>query len=186
MLLQADSALTIELIGLQHAAPLLELTNTSREHLRPWLTWVDFMQSEAQFQQFILNSRKRHADGQELPCVLVEQGRLAGRIGLYRIDSQHQTAEIGYWLGTAFQGRGIATRACRALAAYAFGGLGLNRIEIRCGTGNLRSQAVPERLGFAREGLLRQAEWLHGEFHDLYLYAMLRSQWQPAAGASQP
>jgi ribosomal-protein-serine acetyltransferase len=185
MLLQADSALSIELLSLEHAAPLLALTNTSREHLRRWLSWVDFMQSEVQFQQFILSSRQRHAGGQELPCVLVEQGQLAGRIGLYRIDTQHRSAEIGYWLGTAFQGRGLMTRACRALTGYGFSTLGLNRIEIRCAAGNLRSQAVPERLGFACEGLLREAEWLHGAFQDLRLYAMLRGQWPPA-GAGQP
>ncbi len=85
---------------------------------------------------------------------------------------------IGYWLGGEYEGKGIMTRACTALIDYGFGELGLNRIVIRASTENTRSQAVPLRLGFTREGVERQAEWLNDHFIDMIVYSMLRSEWQ--------
>ncbi|HSI90037.1 MAG TPA: GNAT family protein, partial [Adhaeribacter sp.] len=105
------------------------------------------------------------------------EGQLAGNIGLYHIDHQNKIAAIGYWLGAAFQGKGIITEACRKLIAYGFTELNLNRIEIKCGTGNLKSQAIPERLGFTKEAILRQAELVNGNFQDLYLYSLLKEEW---------
>ncbi len=74
------------------------------------------------------------------------------------------------------------TRACRALVDYAFAKLQLNRVEIRCATGNLRSQAIPERLGFTREGTLREGEWLYDHFVDLIVYSMLAREWPNERG----
>jgi ribosomal-protein-serine acetyltransferase len=85
--------------------------------------------------------------------------------------------EIGYWLAAPFQGRGIMTRACRAMVAYAFDTLRLQKVVIRCALGNTRSCAIPQRLGFKHEGIARQAEWLYDHFVDLNLFGMLASNW---------
>jgi ribosomal-protein-serine acetyltransferase len=69
------------------------------------------------------------------------------------------------------------TRAVRALLAMAFDGLALERIEIRCAAGNVRSQAIPKRLGFTYEGTLRSAQRLHGRSVDLRIYGLLREEW---------
>jgi ribosomal-protein-serine acetyltransferase len=84
---------------------------------------------------------------------------------------------IGYWLVSEYEGKGIMTRACEVLIDYGFDELGLNRIVIRASTDNVRSQAVPLRLGFTREGVARQAEWLNDRFIDMVVYSMLRSEW---------
>ena len=55
--------------------------------------------------------------------------------------------------------------------------MGLNRIEIRCATQNVRSRAIPERLGFKEEGLIRDAEWLYDHYVDHIVYGMLESDW---------
>ena len=70
------------------------------------------------------------------------------------------------------------TEACRAMLNYGFDVLGLNKIEIRCATGNTRSCAIPRRLGFTQEGIIRQAEWLYDHYVDLVLYWMLASEWR--------
>ncbi len=69
------------------------------------------------------------------------------------------------------------TRACRALVGHAFTELNLNRVEIRCASDNARSCAIPERLSFRREGLLREAEWLYDRFVDHVVYGLIRSEW---------
>ena len=95
---------------------------------------------------------------------------------------QNKIGEIGYWLADGLQGRGIITKCCTAVINHAFTQLGLNRIEIKCGTGNSKSRAVAEKLQFKPEGILRQAELLNGKHIDLYLYAMLKEEWKNIGG----
>ena len=101
-----------------------------------------------------------------------------GRIGLHHLNNQNKIGEIGYWLADGLQGRGIITKCCTAIINHGFTQLGLNRIEIKCGTGNSKSRAVAEKLQFKSEGILRQAELLNGKYIDLYLYAMLKEDWK--------
>lgn len=83
---------------------------------------------------------------------------------------------IGYWLGEKYQGKGIMTKACKALIQYCFEELNLERIEIRVATENIKSQAIPERLGFQKEGCLRNAEVLYDQYIDLYVYGLLKKE----------
>ena len=76
------------------------------------------------------------------------------------------------------QGRGIVTKACRTLVTYAFEQYTLNKVEIHCATGNTRSRAIPEKLGFVQEGIIRQAEWLNDHYVDMVVYGMLASEWK--------
>jgi ribosomal-protein-serine acetyltransferase len=65
---------------------------------------------------------------------------------------------------------------------YLFDGLGLHRVAIRCGTGNMRSCAIPQRLGFTREGLLREGEWVNDRWVDLVAWGMLEHDWRTFRG----
>lgn len=94
----------------------------------------------------------------------------------HRIDLQNRIGELGYWLGEKFQGRGIMTKACRAMVAYGFSERALNRIEIHCAAANEKSRAIPERLGFRIEGALRQAERLADGYVDNVVYGLLASE----------
>ena len=69
------------------------------------------------------------------------------------------------------------TMACRAVLDYAFGELGLNRVEIWCAVDNARSRAIPERLGFTHEGTTRQSQWLSDHHVDEAVYGRLASDW---------
>ncbi len=97
---------------------------------------------------------------------------------LREIDSSNRKAMIGYWVGQEFRGRGFAKRATRAVCDYAFRERNLNRIEIRCATGNTASQAVPIALGFQREGVLRANEWLYDHFVDHIVFSTLATDWE--------
>jgi ribosomal-protein-serine acetyltransferase len=84
---------------------------------------------------------------------------------------------IGYYLSKNAEGHGIITRSVQSLLNYAFFQLGLNRVEIRCGVKNIKSRAIPERLGFVKEGINRDGEQLYGRYHDLFIYSMLARDW---------
>jgi [ribosomal protein S5]-alanine N-acetyltransferase len=110
-------------------------------------------------------------------------GRAAGGIG-YEIgeDVERVGAEIGYWLGTAFWGRGIATAAVRATTAYALGAHPeLRRIYALPFAWNPASARVLEKAGFQREGTLRQSAVKDGRIVDQWMYARLRGD-GPLAG----
>jgi ribosomal-protein-serine acetyltransferase len=74
------------------------------------------------------------------------------------------------------------TEAVRALTAHAFDVWRLQRVEIRAAVGNRRSAAIPRRLGFSEEGVLRQAERHGDEFKDIAVYSLLADEWREAAG----
>jgi len=105
------------------------------------------------------------------------KGAISGVVGYPRIDWLNRSTSIGYWIGEKYQGLGLVTKSCSRVLDYSFGRMGLNRIEIRCATENLKSQAIPERLGFKKEGLIRQAEWLYDHYVDHVVYGMLESEW---------
>src|SRR5208282_3294915 len=105
------------------------------------------------------------------------EGRLAGIIGAGNIDWENRSAIIGYSLGESYQGKGLMTGACRALVDYLFAELKLHRIEIRCATDNPKSCAIPKRLGFSKEGVLRQAQAFDDRFLDIEVYGLLADDW---------
>lgn len=90
------------------------------------------------------------------------------------IHPQNRNAEVGYWLGERFVGRGLA-------AAWAVDHLftveGLHRVEMQCGVANSSSRAVAERLGFTNEGTRRESHWITDRFVDHVVYGMLQREW---------
>lgn len=177
MKIRVTDSILLESIGQEHAAAIFELVKVNKEQLGEWLPWVGRMTTIHHFETFVVESMKRVETGEEVSCIIRVDGAVAGRIGLYNIDGYNRIADIGYWLGTAYQGRGIVTLACGQLLQYAFEVLHLNRIQIKCGTLNSKSMAVPERLHFTKEGIIRQGEYVNNLFIDLHLYAMVREEW---------
>ena len=111
-------------------------------------------------------------------CGIWMDGEFAGSIGCHPIDWANRTCSIGYWIEERHQGKGIITRCCAALLDYLFDELGLHRVVIQCGTGNQRSCAIPQRLGFTREGVAREAEWVNDRWVDLVCWGMLEEDWR--------
>lgn len=169
--------LELRLLEDRHAEEVFRLCDRSRDRLRQWLPWVDGTLSVDDTREFIRRSLEQHAKGESLVAGIWQAGSFAGIVSLLCINPANRSAMIGYWLGPEYEGKGIMTRACRALIDYGFEELCLNRIEIKAATGNARSQAIPMRLGFAREGVERQSEWLNDRFLDMVVYSMLRSEW---------
>ena len=109
---------------------------------------------------------------------MIYKGQIAGLIGLVRTDLSNKSSSIGYWVSEDSQGLGLVTQSVKAILNFGFNTLDFNRIVIRAQPANTRSCAIPERLGFTVEGIAKEAEQLNGQFVDLRIYALLRSQWQ--------
>jgi ribosomal-protein-serine acetyltransferase len=157
---------------------LFELTDSNRKHLRQWLPWVDRTRAVADTRKFAEAAQSDFAHHVSWHSTIWFQGRLAGTVGFHSFDWANRSTSMGYWLAEALQGRGIVTRSCRALLHRAFQDLRLHRVEIRCAEENLRSRAVPERLGFQTDGLLRDAQLLNGRFVNLVVYSRLAGKEQ--------
>lgn len=173
--------LELALFDLRHADELFLLTHRNRSHLYEWLTWVDDIRTADDTRAWIKKALQQFADNDGFQLGIWADGVLVGCIGYHFWDWPDRKTEIGYWLGADYQGRGIITRACAALVTFAFQELGLNRVEIQCATDNARSRAVPERLGFSLDGILRHDVWARGRPIDHAVYSILRDEWHPEA-----
>lgn len=112
-----------------------------------------------------------------LAITLRHDGRQIGGIGL-RVDEQHQHAELGYWLGVPYWGKGYATEAARELLRYGFAELRLHRIFASHFKHNPASGRILVKLGMRYEGCQREHLRKWDQFVDSEMYGMLRQEWE--------
>lgn len=159
------------------AEELFELTDQNREYLREWLPWLDFTRHVSDTRSFIASVMQGWVEETQLHTTLFYQGKMVGVIGFNRIKPNTQTGYLGYWLAQSANGKGLMTQAVRAFLKLGFEELDLQKIEIACALGNQKSRAIPERLGFKQEGLIRHAEKLYEQVVDHVIYGMLKSEY---------
>jgi ribosomal-protein-serine acetyltransferase len=160
------------------AEELFALVDGNRAYLREWLPWLDQNTEVDHTRAFIRAASKQLADRNGFTCGIRWRGALVGVVGLHGIDWANRKTSLGYWVAEPHQGRGIVTRACAAVLRHLFEEMGLNCVEIGCAVGNAKSNAIPVRLGFTKEGVLRQREWLYDHFVDHVVYSLLASEWR--------
>ncbi len=103
--------------------------------------------------------------------------QLIGTCALYELNPQHARAGLGYALMPKYWGKGLASEAATLAISYGFFELGLHRIEADTEPNNQRSNAVLERLGFSREGLLRQRFQHPDGIQDSLIFGLLQPEW---------
>jgi len=160
-----------------HARETFWLIKKNEDHLRPWMKWIDKVESvEDSVSNIELNIEEWDLKT-DLHLGIFRDELLIGMISLHNIDYLNHKAYIGYWLDKDNEGRGIMTDSARAMIEYAYAELGMNRIEIRVGVNNVKSRAIPERLGFTQEGVIRDGEYVNGRFIDLAVYGLLKKEY---------
>lgn len=167
----------LRLFQMADAEEYFRLIDENRNELKTWLPWLNSNTTPQDTIEYLKYDKKRLTNNQGYTLAILYKGRIAGAISYHDIDWADRKVELGYWLGKQFQGKGLMTIAVRILTDQAFERLNLNRVEIHCATGNTASRAIPERLGFKQEGIIRQAEWLYDHFVDLAIYGMLAEEW---------
>lgn len=175
---EVDEEIILKMMNTMNAERLFEITDRSRDYLKEWLPWLDHTTKVEHSKHFIEQAFQSHADRRALISGIFYHNELVGVISYNYFDWTNRIGYIGYWLDQHYQGKGIITRSVHALIDYGFDVLKLNRIDIRAAVENQASRAVPERLGFKREGVLRQSEWLYDHYVDHVVYSMLAHEWQ--------
>jgi RimJ/RimL family protein N-acetyltransferase len=156
-------------------AELHEAVRESIAELVPWMAWAHPDYDAVDTAEWVRRAGRAFADGYEFQFVARETGtgRVLGTTGLNAIDRVNRWGNLGYWIRTSATGRGLATRAARLVVGFGFGELDLGRIEILAATGNRRSQAVAERLGAVREGVLRRRLRVGEAVQDAACYSLV-------------
>ena len=175
---KVDSDLELALPEPHMAESLTALVRANLPRLSPWMPWAVDDYSIDHCNLWIQKSLSEFAADGRFNTIIFYQSKPAGAIGFHNLDTVNRSAEIGYWVGAEFEGRGIITRCCRAVIDHLFETVGVNRVQINCNVENVKSRAVPERLGFKLEGTLRQVEFVHDRYGDWAVYGMLRDEWR--------
>jgi ribosomal-protein-serine acetyltransferase len=178
LLLKVDEEIVLKILEGDDAPALFDLVENNRSYLREWLPWVDTNATIEESKAFIQSTREQYEQKLGFQCGMWFHNQLVGIIGFQRIDWMNRNVEIGYWISAEHQGFGIVTKSCQTLVDYAFNEYQLNRVQIRCATENKKSCAIIERLGFMKEGITRQAEFLYDHYVDLFIYGMTADEWK--------
>lgn len=104
-----------------------------------------------------------------------DNSKLIGTCGFFAFNEDARKAELGYELNSIYQGRGLMSEALGAILRYIFEETDINRVEAYVEPDNISSQKLAEKLGFTKEGTLRQYERCRGEIIDICVYGCLRS-----------
>ncbi len=163
-------------------APLLfEAANESKggEFTR-WMPWCHENYTLAESENFITSSIENWNNQTEYDYVVfdAQNNVFSGGIALNLFNEDRKLVNLGYWIRTGSQKRGIACAATRLLAKMAFEDLDLNRIEIAVAVENYASQRTAEKSGATREGVLRKLLSIGGRIHDAAMFSLIREDFQ--------
>lgn len=168
-------------------APLLQTAITqSLDHLRPWMPWAHNEPEDLQAKIDRLRHFRGLFDlGQDFIYGIfnTDETQVVGGTGLHTRAGEG-AREIGYWIHSDYLNQGLATETAAALTVVAFEIDQVQRVEIHCAPTNVRSAAIPRKLGFTHEGTLRQRVlFLEEEPLDSMIWSLLRSEYanSPAA-----
>lgn len=160
---------------LDDADALTTAVHESLADLSPWMSWADAGFCPETARTWIAAQIAAAGAGDAYEFAIVDKaGLYLGGCGVNRIQRDLRYGNLGYWIRTSAAGRGVAVRAVDMLARWAFAHTELERLELLCAVGNLRSQRVAEKAGAEREGTLRARLRTHDEQLDAVLYAIVR------------
>lgn len=184
-----DSGVDLELLDEGHALEFHRLAMVNRDHIRPWMSWLnDGFSYEAALELIRTSLASHHLGEGYWMGIRLSDGILAGCAIFSTLSQMQRCAEISCWLDKRQQGRGLAQRACRSLVEHAFNVRNLERIDARCACDNERSRAVVTALGFRETALQKMAEIRDNQWHDIIVYSLERSAWEDGlrAGTDLP
>lgn len=174
-MIQVSDDIVLYPLSVDDIFKIFNTLDAEREYMREWLPFVDTtrgVEDTAKFVNHVLETE----DSQFTICY---KDQFVGLIGFKSTDEDNRKTEIGYWLSQYAQGKGIMVQSVFKLLEYSFNVLDMNRVQVKVAVANHKSRRIPERLGFALEGIERDGELLvDGVFTDIAVYSLLKREFQ--------
>lgn len=170
-----DEDLLLRPFRLSDALPLYCAVRESSNELNPWMSWATDSYTETTAREYITIARARWEEHSFYAFAITRGEDLLGACTLSSIHSIYRFCNLGYWVRTSSHGHGIAGRAAKLAARFAFEHLGLVRVEIVIAVGNKSSLRVAEKINAHKEGLLLNRIAVGKAIHDAYMYSLVPS-----------
>ena len=151
---------------------LFNIVRRDRRYLGRWQNWPRTITTLDDMYRMIHHSEQKIAQNNGFDCTVFYKGQIVGKIGLVYITPETLTTEIGYWQAKAAQGKGVMTRATHLITSFALTTMGLDRVYIRCAEENIKSAAIPARLGYTYEKV-----FIHRKFYTEIRFVMTAKAW---------
>lgn len=149
----------------------------NRAHLTPWLPWVESIVDTSSATAWLQNYADKQARDAGRIFGIWRGDELLGSVLFRTFDAATGICEVGCWLGTGAQGKGLMTKAAQTLIDWAFRVRGMTRVHWQTMPENVRSIAVAKRLGMTEEGVLRKASVYNGVHYDCVVLSILAEEW---------
>ena len=182
-----DGVVTIRPARAGDAGLMYEAVRESVPELSRWMSWCHENYSMAEAEAFLAALPEAWRVGAEYGFFSFDAptGALLGGVGLNYVNRDYMMCNLGYWVRTSRAGRGVASRATRLAARFAFAELGMQRVEIVAAVGNHASRRAAEKAGAAREGTLRKRLLIRGQPHDAVLFSLVAEDLSDATAQAE-
>jgi ribosomal-protein-serine acetyltransferase len=147
----------------------------SLKELKPWMSWATDTYTELTAREYITIARARWDEGTFYAFAITRSAEILGACTLSSIHPIYHLCNLGYWVRTSSHGEGIAGRAAKLAARFAFENVGLIRVEIVIAVGNQASIRVAEKIGAHDDGILLNRMVIGKSIYDAHMYSLLPS-----------
>lgn len=172
-----DADLSLELQAPEQADELFQLVSRNRDFIGQHMAWALHTHSLEIFSQYMQRDLQGMASERRWAWLIRYKGQAAGRIGIFVTFPEGREAELNYWLGEEFTGKGIITRVAKVITDFAFATLNLNHVLIGFSDVNPKSGAIAERIGFKHEFTKRHGSLHENEWLDLHFWGITADEW---------
>ncbi len=176
--IKINDKLSLTIPTTEESQNIYEIIDKDRKHLREWLAWVDKTTSATDIENNIIERIAKFEKKEAASFYAKYEGKWIASVGFISINDKDKQGEIGYWLSSEFEGRGLMTECVRTSIKYGFKELGLHRIVIRCRSLNIKNSAIPKRLGFTLDGTLREDHKSEDSYDDTLIWSLLDREWK--------
>jgi ribosomal-protein-serine acetyltransferase len=170
-----DNDIILRPFQYEDSTQLYQAVHESIKELNPWMSWANEAYTEATAREYIMITRARWEERTLYAFAITCDDELVGGCTLSSIHSIYQYCNLGYWVRRSRHGQGIAGRAAKLVARFAFEEVGLIRVEIVIAVGNQASTRVAEKIGAHYEGVLLNRMVVGRSIYDAHMYSLLPS-----------
>jgi len=161
--------------------PLYSAVLVSFAELHQWLPWANKRYSRLDATNFVKDSTRAWREGRAYDFAIRAHGYPnvhVGNMSIWHTSRVFRTGEVGYWINSEHANEGVATECARLILAVGFEELHMHRIILRIAIGNRASERVAEKLGFTKEGVLREELKVREEWLDHSVWGLLEHEYR--------